>query len=110
MKRNEVKQYLKPKKRTGTDEAQDAHGTVYKYGDPILFFVSIRKDNDGEDEIIYQGYIDETYSTGASGVLFEWIMGEQNGRINMTDAFLDNCIFFYSDTEMNSYIKSKSKR
>ena len=65
---------------------------------PILFFHSWRDGN-----LRYQGYIFRLSPDGTGRAqLFEWGMGEPSDEITFTRAFLEECTFYSTDSEMRA--------
>lgn len=66
---------------------------------PIAFFHYMK-----DGKIKFQGYVIKLNEdrTGECQ-LFEWISGTPSQIITVTRAFFDDCVFYDSDYEMNSY-------
>ena len=62
-------------------------------------------------EIQYQGCVIQL-EKDRSGTcqLFEWFMGMETDKINVTRAFFDDCTFYDSDYQMNSAYKSQKTK
>lgn len=88
---------FKPSKTIKGGKFQPYGESWITYGIPIVFF---HYWEDGK--ILYQGFVDSIDKRHGGGViLFEWLMGEMNGRIRVTKAWFDKCTFYHSDMEMN---------
>lgn len=78
----------------GEFEAND--GSTYEYGPTRVFFLCWR-----QGKVINQGFIDRYEANGVmEAVLFSCLWGNMNGRITITEDYLDRCTFYDNDEEM----------
>ncbi len=87
---------LKRAKFRVIEEFEANDGSTYEHGPTQVFFLCWR-----QGKVINQGFIDRYEANGVmEAVLFSCLWGNMNGRITITEDYLDRCTFYDNDEEM----------